>query len=191
VLGSALDHLRCDDRAERVAEYDDARAGQPLLEILGELDAVARDAIQLKVRRVLSMTTERAARAALIPLHDREGRLVWRKFGRERGERYPGAAVDVQQDGVGPVVASNRYPLLEPTDRDEACLFDALALRARAGGAGGWLRVGTRRKRHESRRDRYADTVGKQSPHATAPLMGFRYGVTWLATRSRAASARP
>ena len=117
--------------------------GQPLLEILGKLDSVAREAIQRDVRRVLPVTTEGTTRAALIPLHDREVRLVRRKLRRERRERYPGAAVNVQQDGVLSVVAANRDPLLEPADGDEACLFDALALAARSS----WRRRSVARRR--------------------------------------------
>ncbi len=69
-------------------------------QILGKLDSVARQAIQRDVRRVLPVATEGTTRAALIPLHDREVRLVRRELRGERRERYPRPAMNVQQDGV-------------------------------------------------------------------------------------------
>ena len=121
--------------------------GSRCCEIFGKLDSVARHAIQRDVRRVLPVTTEGATRAALIPLHDREVRLVRRELRRERRERYAGAAVNMQQDRVLSIVAADRDPLLEPADGDEARFLDALALAARSTGAGGRLRSSAGRKR--------------------------------------------
>src|SRR5687767_1627956 len=100
LLGRPADHLDRHDRAERVTEHDDLRTSEAAAKMPGKLDAVARESVQRQLRRRFAVTTERATRAALVPLHDSEIRLVRRELGRERRERPARPAVDMQQHGI-------------------------------------------------------------------------------------------
>ena len=153
--------------------------GSRCSQILGQLDSVARHAIQRDVRRVLPVTTEGTTRAALIPLHDREVRLVRRELRRERRERDPGAAVDVQQDGVAVCRRRGSLPTARARRSGRSPLLrcacpPSLDRPAQAVGCAS----APRRKRQEGRRDRYTENVAEsESSRVVLLFWCFEYGL--------------
>jgi len=84
-------------------------------EILGELDAVPGDAIEIDIGRVCTVAAVRVAGTALVPLHHDEVLFPLPvKFGL-RPLRFARTSMDNQQHGVLVVVSSNADPLIDTT----------------------------------------------------------------------------
>jgi len=108
-------------------DQDDPVLVQMRAQMLGQLDAILRHALQCHGRRQrVSGGAIRAAGASLVPLHDGEVLFPGAPTRRHWPAGASGPAVDEQEDRVIPILAADLNPLLDSADVDEPSLLHAL-----------------------------------------------------------------
>src|SRR5262249_32277669 len=95
-------------------------------QMLGNLDAVARHALDGHRLLVRAVAAVGPARAALVPLHDGEVPLPRPEAAVDQAERAAGSAVQDEQHGIAPVLAADRDELVDAADPNKALLLDAM-----------------------------------------------------------------
>jgi hypothetical protein len=119
--------VHAERRAPRPAEQDDLVGVEAASEILRDLVAITRHALDREAGIDRSSRgPERSPGAGLIPLHDDEVLFPRKERGGETRDRRAGAAMQHEDDGVVAILPPDRDPLFRAADVDEHAFVDSV-----------------------------------------------------------------